>query len=834
MHFRVDRIFKILLLILAQSSIINSGVFINQSNINNDIGVKFNYLAQRKSVEKTIRNTYKVQNQSINLNDIEEIKPGQHFILIPDEAWGAGESFDTNPNSTLQELFNDGIKSKELYERAVVRPFVSKKQITTQDLKEAKIKYLDFTNRELKVFTKGNIEDLFLSRQFKDKNPNWDEITFNKLAQMKKGDLIIDNDFQVQWFEKFIKNPNLANKTFKDFWPKYDEGRFFVIASYKPSIELTQIELSEKAGFWPAGTLRDENNLVTNINYVIELEVKNKIYNSRVQEFNINDQNYNNPIFSYSKYKTIMNQLTLDAIKSFAIDSARFVPGQIQQPKINFEESLNNFVASGFGKITIDYQKTLPIAIQVGNEILEEQLPFDLNNVTGMNQFKSQYSKYIVENIDQYNKLNELQKESKILLDNTNNKIIIGGKVIAELQNFNINVLNQQAAIIIEDEYLDPKVAIYGFDQKTKKYTSLEELQKEWSSYTQLELFDKLFGNYNHSNKKEILKKVIQDYDVKFKVVITETQFKVIYDYKPDPQSNNRITDDQTLSPLNLVNIRPVKLNNLNKSSFAYGYDQQQDYNVPFNVLIENLKNKEILASHFNFKNDFERNNFIDGIKTIEILENPTKNSIKIKITLNENFITYNENDSLIIDASAKEFEKFDLGNLELGNINLEIKNKLAFLSDEEVIKYLNNLDLATKKSFFISQTKEIKELTQTDKTKQPEENLKDIDFYFDGDKLVANVKLNKDWLLLAKNNKTSIDNFMYNLKIDLGIINPFKEKWMPVIIGIVTTVLSVGIAFLTWQIIKKNKRNQELIEKIQTDKNKVDPPNFENNNTDL
>lgn len=215
-------------------------------------------------------------------------------------------------------------------------------------------------------------------------------------------------------------------------------------------------------------------------------------------------------------------------------------------------------------------------------------------------------------------------------------------------------------------------------------------------------------------------------------------------------------------------------------------------------------------------------------------MENPTKNSIKIKITLNENFITYNENDSLIIDASAKEFEKFDLGNLELGNINLEIKNKLAFLSDEEVIKYLNNLDLATKKSFFISQTKEIKELTQTDKTKQPEENLKDIDFYFDGDKLVANVKLNKDWLLLAKNNKTSIDNFMYNLKIDLGIINSFKEKWMPVIIGIVTTVLSVGIAFLTWQIIKKNKRNQELIEKIQTDKNKVDPPNFENNNTDL
>ena len=74
----------------------------------------------------------------------------------------------------------------------------------------------------------------------------------------------------------------------------------------------------------------------------------------------------------------------------------------------------------------------------------------------------------------------------------------------------------------------------------------------------------------------------------------------------------------------------------------------------------------------------------------------------------------------------------------------------------------------------------------------------------------------------------------MYNLKIDLGIINPFKEKWMPVIIVIVTTVLSVGIAFLTWQIIKKNKRNQELIEKIQTDKNKVDPPNFENNNTDL
>ena len=82
------------------------------------------------------------------------------------------------------------------------------------------------------------------------------------------------------------------------------------------------------------------------------------------------------------------------------------------------------------------------------------------------------------------------------------------------------------------------------------------------------------------------------------------------------------------------------------------------------------------------------------------------------------------KNDSLIIDVAAKEFEKFDLGNLELSNINSEIKNKLVHLSDEEVIKYLNNLDLATKKSFFIGQTNEIKELTQTNETNQPEENL--------------------------------------------------------------------------------------------------------------
>ena len=68
-------------------------------------------------------------------------------------------------------------------------------------------------------------------------------------------------------------------------------------------------------------------------------------------------------------------------------------------------------------------------------------------------------------------------------------------------------------------------------------------------------MFDKLFSNYNHNGKKEILKKVIQDYDVKFKIVITDAQFKVIYDYKPDPQSNNRIIDVLTLSPLNLINI---------------------------------------------------------------------------------------------------------------------------------------------------------------------------------------------------------------------------------------------------------------------------------------
>ena len=211
-------------------------------------------------------------------------------------------------------------------------------------------------------------------------------------------------------------------------------------------------------------------------------------------------------------------------------------------------------------------------------------------------------------------------------------------------------------------------------------------------------------------------------------------------------------------------------------------------------------------------------------------MENSTKKSVKIKITLNENFITYNENDSLIIDVAAKEFEKFDLGNLELSNINSEIKNKLVYLSDEEVIKYLNNLELDTKKSFFTGEIKKTKQFASAVETNPSIEDLKGIDFHFEGNKLVANVVFNNDSLLLANDNKTSIDNFMYNLKIDLGIINPFKEKWMPVIIGIVTTVLSAGIASFAWLMVKKHKRNQQLISKTQGHKYEADSSNFEEN----
>lgn len=67
-------------------------------------------------------------------------------MLIPDEAWGKDEPFETTPDSTLSELLQDGMKSTILYERAMARPFILKEKITTEDLKKGKTKICSFYN----------------------------------------------------------------------------------------------------------------------------------------------------------------------------------------------------------------------------------------------------------------------------------------------------------------------------------------------------------------------------------------------------------------------------------------------------------------------------------------------------------------------------------------------------------------------------------------------------------------------------------------------------------------------------------------------------------------
>ena len=787
---------------------------------NNGIEVRFRYLTSEKSVEEGAWSKFK---------DNDKMQP---FILIPDEAWGKDEPFDTNPNSTLEEIFNDGIKSKELYERAVVRPFVLKKQITTQDLKDAKIKYLDFTNRDVKMFTKGNIGDFFLTPEFKDKNPNWENIPFSKLSQMKREEVIVGNDFQVGWFENFIKNPKLPNQTFKDFWPKFDEGRFFVICSYKPSIDSTQVKLREEAGFYYAGQQKDGDNQITNFNYIVELEVKNKIYDSKLNQVNLEKDNYQNQNISYTQYLQLINYLANDFSKYFSIKSSRFIEDQIQQPKIQFiPNEDDDFLVSGYGNIKIDYQKSLPIINQVCNDTFTEQLPFDLNNIVGMKKFRNAYKDYLIEDLEAYNKLNTSDKESKILLDNKNNQIIIGGKTIALIQNFNVTGIantNSKDIVVIPTEYLDPRVAIYGFDQKTKKYTSLEEYQKEWNGYDQEQLFDKLFRNYNYNNKAEKLKKIVKDFKVIFSVEISEAYFKVNYQFT-DSKTNQTILDTWTLDPLPLTDIRPIKLDAIKKSSFKFGYDQTNDANIPFQLLENELKDINKLASHFNFDSDLEKQNFIRGIKSIDVKLNPETKKISISLTLNDNFVLYDDQSKLNFDILAIEINKVELGNLNLKNMDQLVKNNVAKLSkNEDVLNYLNTLSLDTKKSFFISTNLQTNPKFNLLASENYLNQIQDIIFSFDKKDLVAEVQFKNDNYALAKNDNLRINNFIYNLKVDLGIINPFKDSLTPWVVGVSTAVLVLLSGGIGWLWLRKRKQSRRYLTDTKTHKYDINEANVD------
>ena len=795
---------------------------------NNGIEVRFHYLASEKSVEEGAWSKFK---------DNDKIQP---FILIPDEAWGKDEPFDTTPDSTLSELLQDGMKSTILYERAMARPFINKKQITTQDLKDGRAKYINYDKATL-VFNQQNIGDVFITKEFKDKynsqsNKPWWTWSFSELIEQEKKHIqnkseleVVKKDYyQEEWFKNFIANPKLKNYKLEDFFPKVNEGRLFVVGSYKPSIDSTQVKLKEEAGFYYAGQQRDSDNQITNFNYVVELEVKNKIYNSKLEQFNLTNIDYQNQNISYTQYLQLINHLVNDLPKYFMIDSSRFVQGQIQQPKIEFTPNQgDDFLVSGYGTIKIDYQKSLPIINQVGNDTFTEQLPFDLNNIVGMKEFRNTYKAYLIEDLEAYNKLSASDKESKILLDNKTNQIIIGGKAITSIQNINVSGIgnsNQKDIVVIPTEYLDPKVAIYGFDQKTKKYTSLEEYQKEWSKYNQEQLFDKLFGNYNHNNKAEKLKKIVKDFKVIFSVEISQTHFKVNYQFT-DPKTNQTILDTWTLEPLALTDIRPVKLDSVNKSSFKFGYDQTNDANIPFQLLENELKDINKLASHFNFNSDCEKENFIRGIKSIDVKLDSESKKISISLTLNDNFVLYDDQSKLNFDVLAVEVHKVELGNLDLKNMDKLVKDEVAKLNkDEDVLNYLNTLSLDTKKSFFISTNLKLNLLAQENYLDQ----IQSIIFSFDQKDLVAKVQFKNDNYALAKNDNLRIKNFIYDLKVDLGIINPFKDSLTPWVAGISTTLLILLSGGIAWLWLRKRKQSHHYLGDAKTHKYDINESNVD------
>ncbi len=799
---------------------------------NNGIEIRFRFLSEEKQVEEGAWS---------DIQGNEAISP---FMLIPDEAWGEGESFDTDPNSSLEDILND-MKSKTLYERALARPFIMKKNITTQDLEEAKKKYVDIFENDVKYFSKANIRNIFLTDSFTNKynelsSKPWWTWTFAELVQEETNfnhgisgalNVVLDNSYQNQWFKNFVSNPNLANKTMNDFFPKYDEGRFFVIGSYKPSIDSTQIRLTEEAGFYYAGEQKDAYHQITNFNYVVELEVKNKTYTSKLDQLNIGNINYQGQLMSFGKYQKIMNSLIQEWDSYFALDNSRFKAGQIKPPVMEFVNtpSDNPFETVSYGYLKINYQQSMPVVNQIGNDVVYKQLPFDLNKIIGLDVFKANYFQYIINTRDEWNQLSVTEQGKHILIDNVNNEILIGGEVVAQLQNFK---LQGYAILVIPDEYVDPKAFennFFGFNQKSKEYISLDDLRKKWNSYSQDQLFNILFGNYNYNNQAQLLKETIAKYNATLYVRIDD-DFRLFWGYTwPWDENGDGDLDDpkdfaynETLDYVQLIKIEAVRTDLIQSNSFKYGYNCDKDITISFNSLINELRKTETLAQFFNL-DEKQKQDFINGIRSIKIIkQDQATNTVQIQIELNDNYVLYSENDSLTITIKAIELTKFELDSLSLDNFSKEIKNQLSKKNNEEQIQYLNSLDLNTKLSLFTSS--QSKYFVSNLSTSEDNNNsVQDIVFSYNEADLVADVKFNNPNLVLdSKTNKT-LKNFDYNLKVALGLIDPHKQTkiiWLSV--GI---FLSVGIIaiILAWILIKRYK-----------DKKRYYGSNKDNNNQDI
>ena len=614
---------------LYKTKTINNVVYANENGFDDPISIKaskdgidikFRYVSEEREVEEGAWADY-------SGDDVIEPK-----LLIPNEAWS--DLATSNPDSPLIDLIYDD-QFENIVGRALARPFVLSKEVTTEILTDARNKFVDKKNYNVMTFTKAQIASFYLQEPFTKKysemsSKPWWTWTFKELAQEETNfnngvagamNVFQDNSRQDGFFKTFICNPNLQNMTMEDFFPKYDEGRFFVIGSYTPAIDSTQVQLTEEAGFYAAGNQYDNYHEITNINYVVELEVKNKTYTSKLGSLNFGSTNYNGQKFSLSKYEQVMKQTATNLVEYFALDSARFKKGQIQQPKIEYipVASDNPFLGSTYGYIKVDYQDTLPIVNQIGNEVVYEQLPFDLFNVKGMKEFQTKYAQYILVDIDEYNSLSKEEQSSKILIDTNNNEIRIGGRVLAKEQNFSILGMNAKVAIMIPEEYLDPSInTFYGFDQRTKSYTSLEELKTQWASYTQDELFDILFGNYNYNNQAQLLKDTLKENNVTLHVDVNEEGLKIWWSWFDEETQEEAF--NEIINPLKLTRIEAVRLDKIETDKITYGYQRSIDSNLSFTGLVSQLSKIDSFAKYFNLSND-EKQNFISGISKVEVLE---------------------------------------------------------------------------------------------------------------------------------------------------------------------------------------------------------------------
>lgn len=795
-------------------------VWVNNSDFENNnkylqatkygIEIKFRYLANKKEIEESA--WWKVQN---------ETNPKLR-MLIPDEAFDDIVDSNLKPDSYLEDfLYSDS--SKEIIHRTLSRPFILKKSINSNDLIAGKMKYINIPETEALFFSKSNIGNIFITKAFKDKynstyHKPWWTWTFKDLVQEEKDfqnqkpnstEVIIKNYFQEQWFNNFIANKNLANKTLEDFFPKLDEGRFFVIGSYKPSIDSTQVKLTEEAGFYFAGEQYDDYQQISNFNYVVELEVKNKTYQANLANFNLSNVNYNGNVLAYDKYQELVQLLAKNSLEYFKISSNAFKANQIEEPTINLvlDNTTNSFEPQGLGKLVIDFQKSIPIVSQIGNEVVYQQLPFELDKLKGMDEFIKNYQKYIITSQVEYDALDKLVKQKKIFIDKINNQIIIGGAVIAQEQNFMVNGILSKSIFTIPSSYWDKSIATVGFEQKTKTYLSPENALKKYNLMSQDEIFKMLFSwNTKQQADVDLLKELVKKRNVKFSFELENDNLVCLYHW--DDLEGNYFTSYVSMK---VIDIRPIRLDLIDKNSFNYGYQRELDTDISFTNLILKIKDiKNFVDEHFSNLSNFEKENLINGIKNIKVLNaNEKEKTVRIEIALKENYLLYNKEDSLILNLKLSEKIKFSIGEFKIQNIDKKIQRELFEQKEKEnKIIYLNRLDLQTKISFFKKMNFQINFNINSN-----EHLIENIIFKFFKEDLIANFIFNNPDIVLDAKNKININNFENELETSLNIGNStLKNKMMPLLIGGLGAFAISLMTGMTFIFIKRKKQKADFL----------------------